>query len=160
MNTKHNIDKLTATVIGKDEGNSFWQPMRANGYITIKVSPWNLPDTKNTIFMTEMPPGGIVGRHYHEDQDEIFICLSGKAIFQINDIDYEFSPEMVAYIGKNTWHSIKATGDEPFRAMVIISPTGLEERLKQMGKPRIIGELPPEPFESLSLDESHGVKRV
>lgn len=147
-------------VIGKEEGESFWQPTRSNGHITIKTSPWNIPHTQQTIFLTEMPPGGIVGKHYHEDQEEIFICLSGKAIIEMDDKEHELMPEMIAYIGKKVWHSIKAIGETPFRAMVIISPSGLEERFKQMGKPRKPGDLPPEPFESLAGPEGHGVKRT
>lgn len=152
-----NVNQLNSTVIGKDDGESFWQPMRSNGYVTIMVSRWNIPNTGHTIFFSEIPTGGIVGRHYHDDQEEIFVCLSGKAIIQINDVDHEITPEMVAYIGKNTWHSIKSIGDEPFRAFVIISPAGLEERLREMGKPRILGESPPQPFETLAPKDSFGV---
>jgi mannose-6-phosphate isomerase-like protein (cupin superfamily) len=146
-------------VVGKDEGDSFWQPKHAGGYITIKVSPWNIDDTRHTIFMQELPPGGIVREHYHEDHEEIFIGLAGKGVVTMEDKEFEFGAETVFYVSKQTRHSIKAVGDIPLKFMVVISPPGLEERLKLMGKPRKPSELPPEPFESGAPSEGHGVKR-
>jgi mannose-6-phosphate isomerase-like protein (cupin superfamily) len=146
-------------VVGKDEGESFWQPKKAGGYITMKVSPWNLINATHTVFLQELPPGGMVTQHYHEHMNEIFIGLSGQGIIIVDGKEFEFGPEVVAYVGRETMHSIQATGDQPLKFVVISSPTGLEERLKQMGKPRKPGEPTPEPFESSAPPESYGVKR-
>ena len=148
-----------SAVIYKEEGQSFWQPKHTQGYITIKVSPWNVPSAKNTLFFQEIPPGGVIRTHYHETDDEIFICSAGEGVMTLDGVEHPFLPETVIYVGHGVVHSLCAVGDQPLKMIVSVSSTGLEERLKQMGKPRISGELPPGPFESGALSESHGVRR-
>ena len=145
-------------VVHKDGGHSFWQPKKMNGYITVKLSPWTLPGINHTVFFQEMPPGSAVGAHYHEDGDEIFICLDGEGLIILEDQEYIFVPESVVYVKRGMLHSIKSTGKIALKLMVIMTPSGLEERLKQMGKPRMPGEKAPLPFDSLGESESHYVK--
>src|ERR1700730_12532039 len=156
MTTQKINSNPQAILVGKEEGDSFWQPKDAGGYLTIKVSPWNVPDTTHTIFLQEIPPGGKVNTHYHEENDEMFICLAGEGKLLIDDETYNFKPEAVAYIRKNTSHSLEAIGDTPLRCMVIISPPGLENRLKQMGRPRLPGDQMPPSFDSNAPSEGHG----
>lgn len=146
--------------IKKDEGQSYWMPRGQGEHITIKVSPWNVSDTTHTVFLHEIPPGNFVGEHWHVDQPEIFICLAGEGIIKLDDKEFKLEPEAVAYVGNNVVHSIHATGTTPLKMMVIITPSGLEERFKLMGKPRNLEDIPPQPFESGAATESHGVKKA
>ena len=155
----HHNDNSHIAIVHKDEGTSFWQPKNANGYVTVKISPWNIPNAKNTIFFQELPPGGVVSTHYHDSDDETFVCLSGEGIITIDGVDHRLCPHTIAYVGRKTKHSLQAIGQNPLQIMVSVSAPGLEERFKQMGRPRSPGEIPPPPFESGAPFESSGVKR-
>ena len=88
-----------SAVIHKEEGRSFWQPKHTQGYITIKVSPWNVPSAKSTLFFQEIPPGGMIRTHYHETDDEIFICSAGEGVMTLDGVEHAFLPETVIYVG-------------------------------------------------------------
>jgi mannose-6-phosphate isomerase-like protein (cupin superfamily) len=100
-----------------------------------------------------------VPAHAHQDNEEIFICLDGEGIITIDGKDFDFRKHDVAFLAPNSTHSIKVTSDVALKFMVIISPTGLEERLKLMGMPRKgCDELAPEQFESVvGKQDTHGV---
>lgn len=123
----------TSVVIPANSGESIWQPGVKGNCITIKVSPWNVDKTNHTVFLHELPKGGEVPEHSHEKNEEIFICLEGEGIITIEGKDHTFKKHDVAYLAPLDKHRIFNTNDNPLKFMVVISPTGLEDRLKQMG---------------------------
>ena len=147
-------------VIKSNDGDAFWQPSIKGDCITIKLSPWNHSETKYTVFLHELPKGGTVGEHAHDNGIEIFICLDGEGILTIDSKEHSFKKHDIAYIAKNSNHSMLSISETPLKFMVIMNPTGLEERLKLMGIPRKnTEETPPEKFESIIGKQStHGVE--
>ena len=152
---------VKSCVVSSLEGKAFWQPGVKGNCITVKISPWNVDKTNHTVFMHELPRGGKVGEHAHNENEEIFICLEGEGVIFIDGIENSFKKFDVAYLAPKTMHSIQNIGNDPLKFMVVISPTGLEERLKLMGRAKQdANELPPEGFENpLAKLESHGVVR-
>ena len=127
------MNKPKSCVIAADEGTAFWQPGVKGNCITIKASPWNLMTPEHTVFMHELPYGGIVGEHAHLDHEEIFVCLEGEGIMTIDGIEHVFAKHSVALVAAGAVHTIKTLSQEALKFMVVISPPGLEERLKLMG---------------------------
>lgn len=155
------MPKTPSLVVQPDEGQSFWSPQPSNSYVEVKVSPWNLPDATHTVFLDELPPGGYVREHYHEQGSvEIFTVLSGHGEILLDGKVHPLQPETVMYVHNESRHSIRNTGDKPLRFMVVITPVGLEDRFKVMGPPRAPGDEPPEPFTTYQVEDSHGVKGV
>jgi len=155
------MQRSPSLVIQPNEGQAFWSPKPANSYIEIKVSLWDLGDTKHTVFLDEIPPGCHVGEHSHEQGTvEIFTVLSGQGEILLDDVVYPLQPETIMYVHNQSRHSIRNTGNIPLRFMVVTTPTGLEERFKAMGPVRTLGEEPPEPFTSYQPMDSHGVKKA
>lgn len=152
-------NKTKSCVVTANDGDTFWQPGVKGNCITIKVSPWNVNKTQHTVFMHELPNGGEVGEHSHEANEEIFVCLDGEGIITIDGVDNQFKKHDVAFIAPLSKHRIHATSEVPLKYMVIISPTGLEERLKLMGIPREnLEEEAPEAFDSvIGKQSTHGV---
>lgn len=153
------MKKMQYCVISAEDGDMFWQPGIEGNCITIKASPWNLEKTNHTIFLHELPPGGMIREHLHQVEEEIFICLEGEAIITINGKEHLFKKHDLAFIAPLIRHSISVTSNIPLKIMVIISPSGLEERLKLMGKPKVNpNEQAPKAFDSdLGRVNSHGV---
>lgn len=152
-------DKMKSCIVSKNDGESFWQPGVKGNCITIKISPWNLENTQHTVFLHELPNGGEVPEHAHEENEEIFICLDGEGIIKINGKECSFKKHDVAFLTPKCKHYIRAISEEPLKFMVIISPTGLEERLKLMGiEKKNADESPPDSFDSLiGKTKTHGV---
>ncbi len=151
-------NKMKSCVISADSGDAFWQPGVKGNCITIKVSPWNIENTQHTVFLHELPKEGRVGGHAHKSNEEIFICLDGEGIITIDGKEYSFKKHDVAFLAPLSKHSIRAISDIPLRFMVVISPAGLEERLKLMGTPKLNAEdAPPESFVVIARNSSHGV---
>lgn len=127
--------KSQSKFISAQEGEAFWQPGTVKGNcITIKASPWNIEDAKHTVFMQELPKGAQVSEHAHAENVEIFICLEGEGVVTLDGIEHVFKPHDMVYVAPPTKHSIRGVSVEPvFKFMVIVSPPGLEERLKLMG---------------------------
>lgn len=146
-------------VIKADEGTGIWQPSIKGDCITIKLSPWNNSDTKHTVFLHELPKEGTVGEHSHDNGIEIFICLDGEGVLTIDGTQHAFKQHDVAYIAQNSNHSMLAVSEKPLKFMVVMNPTGLEERLKLMGIPKKNNtEEPPEAFYSeIATQSTHGV---
>ena len=153
------MNKINSTVIPSSAGDAYWQPGVQGNCITVKISPWNITNTNHTIFLHELPKDGIIPEHAHETNEEIFICLDGEGIVTIDGIDHAFKLHDVAYLAPQSKHTIRTTGDKTLKFMVIISPTGLEDRLKMMGNKKLKSTHPhPDSFCSeLGQAESHGV---
>ena len=132
--------------VAKDQGKSFWQPNGKGSYIEIKASKWYFPDAGQLVFMHEVLPGGAVGKHQHERQEEILIGLSGHGEVVLDNEILEILPETVIQMLPKTRRSIRVIGDKPLFYMVIVNTCGLEDRLKQMGKERTVGEAHQIPF--------------
>src|SRR5579862_6825047 len=129
-------NKTKSCVVSANDGDTFWQPGVKGNAITIKVSPWNVEKTNHTVFLHELPKDGIVPKHAHQDNEEIFICLDGEGIITIDGKACVFKKHDVAFLAPHSTHSIQTTSEIPLKLIVIISPTGLEDRLKLMGKPK------------------------
>jgi quercetin dioxygenase-like cupin family protein len=152
-------NKTKSCVISANDGDAFWQPGVKGNCITIKVSPWNIGKTQHTIFLHELPKGGEIPEHAHETNEEIFICLEGEGVITIDGVDNQFKKHDVAFLAPLSEHSIRTISDTPLKFMVIISPTGLEDRFKLMGIAREnIAEEAPEAFDSvIGKQSTHGV---
>src|SRR3990167_2652149 len=141
--------KSKSCIISAQDGDAFWQPGVKGNCITIKVSPWNIEKTQHTIFLHELPKNGEVPKHSHVKDEEMFICLEGEGIITIDGKEHLFKKHDVAFLAPLSEHSIRAISDIPLKYMVIISPTGLEERLKLMGQAKKNhDEEPPQSFDS------------
>lgn len=156
------IKKARSKVISSDEGTAIWQPDKIKGScITIKASSWNIADATQTVFLHELPKGGQVLEHAHENETEVFICLEGEGIVTVDGQEFIFKKNDVAYVAPLTKHSIRSISETPLKYIVVVSACGLEERLKLMGRLRkSFDEMPPEPFDSeIGKQNTHGVIR-
>ncbi len=62
----------------------------------------------------ELPAGFETGRHYHEEQEELYFVYRGRIEITLGDDDvYELGPGGLARVDPATIRKIKALGDEP-----------------------------------------------
>lgn len=87
---------------------------------------WKRLGTGNMMFSdidsfeyVEMPPGGRAGRHVHSRTEELFLVLSGSARIGLGDNLVDVGPGDAILTGFHGIQSVEATGDEPYRMLVI-----------------------------------------
>jgi mannose-6-phosphate isomerase-like protein (cupin superfamily) len=49
---------------------------------------------------------------YHDDEEEIYIILKGKALLKLGSEEVEVGPGSVAYVPRNTEHQMTCISDE------------------------------------------------
>ena len=68
----------------------------------------------------ELPAGYETGRHYHEEQEELYFVHRGRIEITLGDDDtYELGPGGLARVDAATIRKIKALGDEPAVYLVV-----------------------------------------
>jgi len=67
-------NRMKSCVVAAGEGDAFWQPGVKGNCITIKVSPWNIEKTQHTIFLHELPKGGMVRKLHLKNMMWLFWC--------------------------------------------------------------------------------------
>ena len=68
-------------VLQPEEGQSYWQPVWANGYSIVKLSPKHAGPENVAMGVQVIAPGGYVREHSHDPNQEILFCFAGKEQF-------------------------------------------------------------------------------
>jgi quercetin dioxygenase-like cupin family protein len=133
-------------VIPAGEGWSFWQPQPAQGYVTVQLTPANMPYDHFSAGVQMLPPGCSVREHGHQRNHELVHVTAGTGICTIDGTTYELKPGATVLFGRNARHTILNTGEEPMLFFWVFMPPGLENWFHAIGQPRTPGEPQPPPF--------------
>lgn len=66
-----------------------------------------------------LPVGAAVGRHFHRETEEIYYIVSGSGEMTVGEETTAVSAGDAIYIPVNSIHTLKNTGTEPMRLMLI-----------------------------------------
>jgi quercetin dioxygenase-like cupin family protein len=135
-----------AVVVQPDEGPSYWQPIPANGHADPRLYPANtgLPDL--AIGYQTIAPGGRVREHSHGSQIELQICFRGRGHVLVDGGKHPLVPGTACFLGYDVKHEIVNDGDDELVMLWLITPPGLEDFFRTIGRPRTAGEPAPAPF--------------
>jgi len=125
-----------ATVIQPSEGDSFWQPVPANGHADPKLTPAN----------TRYGDLSMGYQTAHGDQIELQICFRGRGRVVVDGVSHPLVPGTACFLGYDVKHEIINETDEELVMLWMVSPAGLENFFKAIGRPRTPGEPAPTPF--------------
>jgi mannose-6-phosphate isomerase-like protein (cupin superfamily) len=139
--------KGVAIVLDPEEGETLWQPLPSRGYVINKITPYTSPYDNFSAGIQVLEPGAYIRRHGHERSHEILFCFRGTGIAEIDGQTYDIREETMMLIGRGLQHKVINTGPEPMRLLWYISPAGLEDWFRALGRPRLAGEPPPPAFE-------------
>ncbi len=134
-------------VLKSDQGEHLWQPVPANGHITVKLAPDMVRmDHPIGLGTQTVPPGSYVREHLHDRNEEVLFFLSGTGRAVLDGVAHAVEPGTIIYVGKNRLHMFINDGDIDLHWMWLIVPNGLETFFRAIGRPRQPGEPTPEPF--------------
>jgi len=133
-------------VLGPEDGESFWQPLPSTGHIINKVTPYNSPYDDFAMGIQVLEPGAHIREHAHERSHEVLFCYTGTGWAEIDGVRHDVKPETLLLMGRGVQHTVHNTGDTQMRILWFISPAGLEDWFRALGRPRKPGEPLPAPF--------------
>jgi mannose-6-phosphate isomerase-like protein (cupin superfamily) len=128
-----------------DEGESFWQPMPANGYAEVRVSGRNSRKIAGfSSSMQTVAPGCYLSGHKHDANEGLLFFYEGTGRAVINGKVHPIRPGTTVYVGPRNRHSIISDGETELKLMWVLLPGGLEDFFEAVGRPRRPGD--PAPF--------------
>jgi quercetin dioxygenase-like cupin family protein len=129
-----------------ETGPAYWGPgSRMTFLITGK-------ETGGAFFMSELavPPGGGPPPHIHSREDESFHMLEGTLTIQVGEETITASTGDFAFLPRGIVHSFKNTGNVTAKALVLITPAGLENYFAEVFDPaEDRSSAPPPPSKAL-----------
>lgn len=137
-------DKGQAYVFGPEDGESHWQPEPANGYITVKVSPHNLPTNTLSAGFQVIDPGCHIREHAHARAEELLFIWEGEGLAMVDGVPQPIGPGSLVYVGRWVNHSIVNRGNTQMKVLWVITPPGLEDFLTAIGPRRMPDQKRPE----------------
>ena len=130
-----------------EEGESFWQPVPANGYAEVRVSPRD--STKIAGFSSGIQviaPGCHVREHQHGGEQELLFFFEGTGRAVVNGEEHPIVAGTTIYVGAWNTHTFINDGETDLKMMWVLMPGGLEDFFQAIGRPRERGEDAPPPF--------------
>jgi quercetin dioxygenase-like cupin family protein len=83
--------------------------------------------------------------HTHSHEDETYYVLDGRWIFDIGGESFAAEPGSLVYLPRRVAHSF-SIDDDAARALVILTPGGLEDAFRELSEPTAQAHgLPPRP---------------
>ena len=87
--------------------------------------------SKHLVLGTEdIPPGGVIPRHKHLEQDEILLVQTGTAHVTLGDKEYDVHAGGTVFFPGQTWVSLKNIGTDSISLVFIFSAPGFEENMR------------------------------
>lgn len=128
-------------VLRPDEGRNFWQPVPANGSISVRVAPGLVDvETPFSLGTQTLPPGAYVREHSHPEHDEVLHFISGTGKAVVDGVEYDVAPGVTIFVGRNRRHMfINTQQDGELHWLWFIQPNGLEDFFEQIGRPVVPG---------------------
>jgi len=145
--TERNTDAPQAFVLGPEDGESLWQPLPSSGYVTLKLTPENMPYDHFSVGTQLLPPGGLIREHGHLQNHELVFVQDGNGTVTIDGETRPLTAGSTVLFGRNARHWIENTGTTDLKLFWVFLPPGLEDWMRAIGRPRTPGEPMPPPFQ-------------
>ena len=74
------------------------------------------------VHVSEMQPGGAAYKHVHQQSEQVYVALSGKARMVAGSKTFDVEPGDAVYIPAGIEHEAQVVGNAPFKSLVILAP--------------------------------------
>lgn len=140
-------DGIRSKVSQPGDGEAYWQPVPANGYVEVQNSRHAPPtDTPFESGTQTVAPGCFVREHAHSAHEELILVFGGEGVAEVEGVEHPMQPGTSLYLAQGERHKFVSTSDEPLRFFWVLMPGGLGDFFKSIGRPKQAGEPAPEPF--------------
>jgi mannose-6-phosphate isomerase-like protein (cupin superfamily) len=145
------VPDTEVVVVQPEEGESFWQPVPANGHAEVRVSHRRHPAIRNLATGIQViAPGCHIREHVHPREEELLFFFEGHGEAVIDGRSYPLQPGTTVYVGAGHRHKfVNTSADADLKMCWVMIPggdNGLDDFFARIGRPRTPGEPAPEPF--------------
>lgn len=121
--------------VSEGTGPAYWGPGSKMTFLATGK------ETGGAFFLSEMsvPPGGGPPPHMHHREDESFHLLEGRLMIQVGEDSIAASAGDFVFLPREIAHSFKNTSDAAAKALVLITPAGLENFFAEVFEPVVDG---------------------
>lgn len=136
-----------ARILGPEEGESFWQPVPANGFVRNLFSDRSIASVNRFSVGTQtVAPRSFIREHTHDRNEEIIFCVEGRGICRLDGVEHPMEKGACVFLGHGRRHHFLNPYDEPMTFFWVFLPGGLDDFFAAIGRTRLPGEPAPEPF--------------
>src|SRR5450432_1246958 len=96
----------------------------------LKVTPENSGSKHLVLGAEDIPPGGVIPKHKHLEQDEILLVQTGTAHVTLDDKEYDVHAGGTVFFPAQTWVGLKNVGADSISLVFIFSAPGFEENMR------------------------------
>ncbi|MFD9737277.1 cupin domain-containing protein [Umezawaea sp. NPDC059074] len=101
-----------------------------------------------SLFEYVVPPGlGGPPTHVHSREDELFTCVAGKVVVELDGVEHVLGTGSVLRMPRGVPHMFHNPFDEETRIVAVVSPPGLEDYYRDLSA------LPPGPRDMAKVAE-------
>ena len=136
-----------ACVVQPEEGESFWQPVPANGYAQVQISRRNVvSNDRFSSGVQVVAPGCFIREHSHDIHEELLFFFEGTGKALVDGVEHPLKPGTMVYLGPHAKHKIINDGVGDLKMTWMLMPGGLEDFFEAIGRRRRPGEPAPASF--------------
>ena len=139
------MDMSKGFVLQPEDGESYWQPVPANGYVINKLQPENW-DGPFSLGIQVVAPNSYIRRHIHDRHREVIFVWAGQGRAVVDGTEHPMQAGTVIGLPAGVEHMFVNESEGELKLLWILAPHGLEEFFRLIGRPRRAGEKTPEPF--------------
>ena len=81
---------------------------------SVPVSPATISESA-ILAVVEYEPGGHTPVHLHSNMEQMEVVLSGRALWEVGEMEREVGPGDIIFCPRNVKHGYKVLGNQPFR---------------------------------------------
>ena len=134
-------------IVGPREGEFFWQPVPANGFVRNILSARALGAAADfSLGAQTVAPNSFIREHTHAREEEIIVVIEGRGIARIEGVDHPIETGSAVFVGRNRRHHFLNPHPEPMTFLWVLLPGGLDRFFAEIGRPKRPGEPAPAPF--------------
>ena len=113
--------------------------------MTVKVAPPEFASNLYAVLTYTVPR---LPAHGHPSNEELKLVTTGTGVATVRGVEHRIEPGSLCVTGRWVEHWFLNTGDENITILAVFMPPALEGLIKELGRPRLVGQPAPEPFDA------------
>lgn len=95
------------------------------------VTPWTMGSEYLWFGTSSVDPGFTSNAHAHDEQEEVFFCVSGKGRIKVDDEEEVLEPGVTVYVPPGALHQLINDGDEILKVASAVAPPFIPEKYRE-----------------------------
>jgi mannose-6-phosphate isomerase-like protein (cupin superfamily) len=95
------------------------------------ITPENTGSEYLWLGTSSVDPGFTSNAHSHEDQEEVFYCVSGRGRIKVDDEEAPLVPGAAIYVPPKSVHQLINDGDEILKVVSAVSPPFIPDKFRK-----------------------------